>query len=126
MDQRMKSIIILGVLSFASSSLGPLAAADALRDPTRPPLIAASHPAISQEPIPILSAIIGKPGGRVAIFNGQLVRNGDAVGAYTIEAIFEDRVRYRHGSLNQEVYLPLAATFKKPSTAPARSPAGAE
>jgi len=113
-------------LSLASSISGSLAAADALRDPTRPPLIAASHAAISQEPTPILSAIIGNSGGRVAIFNGQLVRNGDSVGTYTIEAIFENRVRYRHGSLNQEVYLPLAATFKKPSTAPARSPVGAQ
>jgi hypothetical protein len=121
----MKSIIIYGVLSLASSGFGSLAAADALRDPTRPPLIAASHAAISQEPTPVLSAIMGTSRGRVAIFNGQLVRNGDSVGAYSIEAIFEDRVRYRHGGLKQEVYLPLATTFKKPSTAPARSPAGA-
>jgi hypothetical protein len=122
----MKSIVIFGVLFLASSSIGSLVAADALRDPMRPPLIATTHAAISQEPTPTLSAIIGNSGRRVAIFNGQLVRNGDSVGAYTIEAIFEDRVRYRHGSLNREVYLPLATTFKKPSTVPARSPAGAQ
>lgn len=69
---------------------------------------------------------MGKPGGRIAIFNGQLVRNGDSLGTFTIEAIFEDRVRYRHDGLNHEVYLPLAASFKKPSTASARSPAGAQ
>jgi hypothetical protein len=88
-------------------------------------MVAASHESSIHEPTPVLSAIMGTSGGRVAIFNGQLVRNGDSVGAYTIEAILEDRVRYRHGGLNQEVYLPLPTTFKKPSTAPARSPAGA-
>lgn len=122
----MKSIIV-GVLSLASSVfLGSPALPDALRDPTRPPLIAASHAAIRQEPPPTLSAIMGRSGARVAIFNGRLVHNGDSLGAYTIEAIFEDRVRYRHGGLNQEACLPLATTVKKPSTSPARSPAGAQ
>ena len=122
----MKSIIISGVLAVASSGLGPVAAADDLRDPTRPPLIAASHESRTEEPIPILSAIMGTSSGRIAIFNGQLVRSGSIVGRYAIEAVLEDRIRYRHAGVTQELYLPVSTAFKKPSTVPARSSAGAE
>jgi hypothetical protein len=120
----MKSKILYGVLALAPT-LAPHAPADALRDPTRPPVVAASHESGIREPAPVLSAIMRRSGKRIAIFNGQLVHDGDSVGAYTIDAILEDRVNYRHGGLTQEVYLPLAASFKTPSTSPARPPARA-
>jgi hypothetical protein len=62
----------------------------------------------------------------VAVFNGQLVRDGSLVGAYRIEAVLEDGVRYRHAGTTQELHLPpTLSTVKKPSTAASRLPAGA-
>jgi hypothetical protein len=98
----------------------PPAMADGMRDPTRPPL-APTHLSTAREQPPILSAVMGANGRRVAIFNGQLVRSGGSVGTYAIEAVFEDGVRYRHAGLTRELRLPHATIpFKKPSTAPAR------
>ena len=98
----------------------PLAMADGMRDPTRPPL-APTHLSIAREQPPILSAVMGANGRRVAIFNGQLVRSGGSVGTYVIEAVFDDGVRYRHAGLTHELRLPHATNpIKRPSTAPAR------
>ena len=103
--------------------LSPLVSADELRDPTRPP-VAAHHDTAPSEPGPVLSAIMGSASDRLAIFNGHVVRSGGTVGTYVIQTVFEDGVRYRHAGMIHEVYLPRSATFKKPSTAAARSPAG--
>ncbi len=85
------------------------------RDPTRPPQ-AAGHAALPREPAPVLSAIMSFNGERSAIFNGQLVHNGALVGSYTIEAVLEDGVRFRHDGLVQELHLPRpVSTFKKPA-----------
>ena len=98
----------------------PLAMADGMRDPTRPPL-APTHLSIAREQPPILSAVMGANGRRVAIFNGQLVRSGGSVGTYVIEAVFDDGVRYRHAGSTRELRLShTTIAFKKPSTAPAR------
>ena len=122
----MKSTLIYGVLALAPSGFADLAAADALRDPTRPPLVVASHESSTHEATPILSAIMGTSHARIAIFNGQLVRSGGTVGNYAIEEVLEDHVRYRHAGLTQELYLPIAAAFKKLSTVPARPPTGVQ
>ena len=104
----------------------PPAMADGMRDPTRPPL-AQIHLSIAHEPPPVLSAVMGANGSRIAIFNGHLVRSGGSVGAYVIEAVFQDGVRYRHAGLTRELRLPHAAlAFKTPSTAPARLSAGVQ
>ena len=85
------------------------------RDPTRPPQ-ATNHASAPREPAPVLSAIMTFNGARSAIFNGQLVHTGALVGSYTIEAVLEDGVRYRHEGLVQELHLPrLVSTFKKPA-----------
>jgi hypothetical protein len=104
-------------------TLAPLASADEMRDPTRPPA-AAHHEAGPSEPAPVLSAIMGSGPDRIAIFNGQVVRSGGTVGTYVIQTVFEDGVRYRHAGMIHDLYLPRLATFKKPSTTAARSPAG--
>jgi hypothetical protein len=114
----MKFVLIYCAVAFA-----PVVAADALRDPTRPPVPTHAALATPERP-PVLSAILGSKWDRVAIFNGQLVRSGESAGSYTIEAVFEDGVRYRHGGVSQELYLPHAAVFKRPSTAAARAPMG--
>ena len=49
---------------------------------------------------PVLSAVLNFNGVRTAIFNGQLVRSGSSLGAYTIEAVLEDGVRYRHARVD--------------------------
>lgn len=85
------------------------------RDPTRPPQ-AAAHGSAPRESAPVLSAVMAFNGQRSAIFNGQLVHGGAVVGSYTIEAVLEDGVRYRHEGLVQELHLPrLVTTFKKPA-----------
>lgn len=103
--------------------VSPLASADELRDPTRPPVVA-HHEAVLNEPAPVLSAIMGSGSARLAIFNGHVVRSGGTVGTYVIQSVFEDGVRYRHAGIIHDLYLPRPTTFKKPSTAAARSPAG--
>jgi hypothetical protein len=114
----MKSLLLIVAVVVA-----PLASADELRDPTRPP-VAAHHEAGPSEPPPVLSAIMGSGSDRVAIFNGHVVRSGGLVGTYVIQSVFEDGVRYRHAGMIHELYLARPATFKKPSTAAARLPAG--
>ncbi len=103
--------------------IAPFASADGLRDPTRPPAAPRAASAAPERP-PVLSAILDSKDDRLAIFNGQLVRSGGSVGAYTIEAVFEDGVRYRHAGISQELHLVHFAVFKKPSTAAARAPMG--
>jgi len=114
----------LALAACAVALVPMLGAADGLRDPTRPPVPVASHTALAREPDPVLSAVIGVPGDRVAIFNGQLVRSGGSVGSYTIQSVFEDGVRYRHAGETRDLYLPRGASFKKPSTAAPREPTG--
>jgi hypothetical protein len=113
-------------LLFCAFTFTAPAMADGMRDPTRPPL-APTYLSIAHEQAPILSAVMGANGSRIAIFNGQLVRSGGSVGTYAIEAVFQDGVRYRHAGLTHELRLPHAAIpFKKPSTAPARLLAGVQ
>jgi hypothetical protein len=102
----------------------PLAAADGLRDPTRPPEPKAQRSGV-HESAPVLSAIIGSDAGRIAIFNGHLVRSGGSVGSYSIEAVFVDGVRYRFAGRTYELYLPHAEIFKRSSTSPVRVAGGA-
>jgi hypothetical protein len=119
LDERAVKTLLL-ILTVVAA---PPAMAEELRDPTRPPM-PASHAAEVHEAAPVLSAIMGSGQDRVAIFNGQLVRSGGSVGPYAIQEVFEDGVRYRHAGLVHELYLPRTVTFKKPSTAAARTPAG--
>jgi hypothetical protein len=104
--------------------LGWTANADGLRDPTRPPL-PQSHATALREPVPVLSAVLTFGGTRTAIFNGQLVRGGSVVGAYTIDSVLEDGVRYRHANQWHELHLVhAAATFKKAAADSQRVPSG--
>ena len=99
----MKGLLWIGVLGLAWT-----ANADELRDPTRPPTpqrrAAASHET-APEMAPTLSAVLNFNGERSAIFNGHLVRSGSSVGGYTIEAVLEDGVRYRHAGLSRELHM---------------------
>jgi hypothetical protein len=115
----MNRLILLAALG-----LGWTANADGLRDPTRPPF-PQSHSAARREPDPVLSAVLTFDGERTAIFNGQLVRGGSVVGAYTIDSVLADGVRYRHANQWHELHLTHAVTtFKKPAAETQRSPSG--
>jgi hypothetical protein len=130
MKTRMKTpkmraaALSLGLAISAGGACGTAGAADAMRDPTRPPIVAThSFAAAAAEPAPVLSAIMGAPGARVAIFNGQLVHSGGTVGNYAIEAVMDDGVRYRHGGATRELYLHHGSSSKtSPKPAPAASP----
>ncbi len=113
--------ITVGALGLALT-----ASADALRDPMRPPL-PQSHAAIPAEPAPVLTAVLTFNGERTAIFNGCLVRAGSVVGAYTIDSVLEDGVRYRHANQLHELHLAHpASTVKRPAAEPARAPSGVQ
>lgn len=100
------------------------ATAQELRDPMRPP-VTATRTAAPREPAPVLSAVLNFKGERTAIFNGHLVHGGTALGAYTIEAVLVDGVRYRHAGLTQELHMaPPVSTIKRPAADPARAPSG--
>ncbi len=106
----MNRLVLLAALGFCLP-----AHADGLRDPTRPPL-PQIHATAPRESVPVLSAVLTFGGTRTAIFNGQLVRGGSVVGAYTIDAVLEDGVRYRHANQRHELHLAHATTnFKKPA-----------
>ena len=117
----MNRLLLLAALGFCLP-----AHADGLRDPTRPPL-PQSHIAALREPEPVLSAVLTFGGERTAIFNGQLVRGGSVVGAYTIDSVLEDGVKYRRANQWHELHLVHAATtIKKPAAETPRVPAGVQ
>jgi hypothetical protein len=115
----MKGLLWIGVLTLAWT-----ANAEGLHDPTRPP-IPERHAAAPHETPPTLSAVLNFNGERSAIFNGHLVRSGSAVDGYTIVAVLEDGVRYRHAGLSQELHmLHPASSFKKPAVNVLRASSG--
>jgi len=118
----MKSAVLL--IALLTSPAG--ARADEPRDPMRPPT-RQSHPAgaPAREAAPVLSAVMTFKGRRTAIFNGRLVHDGSVVGAYTIESVLEDGVRYTSAHQSGEMHLPHPESpIKKPAAEPARVPSG--
>jgi hypothetical protein len=121
----------LGRPALAACALGALCAlasaahAQALRDPMRPPL-AAQASQVAADPAPVLSAVLDFGGNRSAIFNGRLVHAGSTVGAYTIDRILADGVRYRRDGEVRELHLRQATSVKQPAAEPKRAPNGVE
>jgi len=116
----MKGLLWIGMLTLTWT-----ANAEDLHDPTRPPVLFERHAAASQESAPILSAVLNFNGERSAIFNGHLVHSGSAVGSYTIVAILEDGVRYRHAGQSQELHMPHpTSSIKKPAVDVLRASSG--
>lgn len=115
----MKGLLWICVLTLAWR-----ANAEDLRDPTRPPL-AERHADAPRESGPTLSAVLNFNGERSAIFNGHLVRSGSTVGGYTILAVLEDGVRYRHAGQSQELHMPHPpSSLKKPAVDVLRASSG--
>jgi hypothetical protein len=112
---------------FAAVLVMSCAAAGEIRDPTRPPMRDAQATGAPREPAPVLSAVMSFNGKRIAIFNGCVVSGGSVVGAYTIDSVLEDGVRYRYANATHELHLAHPATlFKKPAAGPARTPSGVQ
>jgi len=92
----MKAVTLLVLTALFATC----ATAADLRDPTRPPEVAA--PAKHHEQhlsLPVVSAIFISGSRRVAIFNEQPVHEGDSVGVYHIETITASGVHYRSAGL---------------------------
>jgi hypothetical protein len=116
----MKGLLWIGVLTLTGT-----ANAAEPRDPTRPPLAERHAAAAPQESAPTLSAVLNFNGARSAIFNGHLVHGGSAVGGYTILAVLEDGVRYRHAGQSQELHMPHpTSSIKKPAVDVLRASSG--
>jgi hypothetical protein len=117
----MKATLLCCALMLVS--LGSLAVAGELRDPTRPPFALAAG---RREAAPVLSAVMSSGPWRGAIFNGEFVRSGGSIDGYTIEAVLVDGVRYRHAGRTTELHLPQTLNMiKKPATSPVRPMSGA-
>jgi len=115
----MKGLLWIGVLTLTWT-----ANAEGLHDPMRPPL-AEHHAAVSRESAPTLSAVLNFNGERSAIFNGRLVHSGSAIDGYTIIAVLEDGVRYRHAGQSQELHMPHpTSSIKKPAVDVLRASSG--
>ena len=118
----MKSALLLVALLASPGG----ARADEPRDPMRPPTRESRSAGLTaREAAPVLSAVMTFNGKRTAIFNGRLVHDGSVVGAYTIDSVLEDGVRYRSAHLTGEAHLPHPESpIKKPAAEPARTPSG--
>ncbi len=115
------AMLLLALLAAPVSAL-----ADEPRDPMRPP-IRESHAAggPAREAAPVVSAVMTFDGKRSAIFNGRLVHAGSVVGAYTIQSVLEDGVRYTSARQSGEMHLPHPESpIKKPAAEAARAPSG--
>lgn len=93
MSDRLAIALVLGLLLAASH---PVAAGDAVPDPTRPAVATvASAEADDATPAPtlVLQSTLVSPRQRSAIINGQRYRSGDRLGDARIEAIGPGWVR---------------------------------
>lgn len=121
----MKHVTLLILTALVAGA----AQADGLRDPMQPPrpVAAAGRGAPAAEAGPTVTAVFSSPTSRNAIFNDRLVKAGDTAGAYVIEAVLDDGVRYRRGGSVHEAHLPrVNASFKKAAQAAPRAASGAE
>lgn len=99
----MRAAALLPILILAGR-----AASGDLKDPTQPPAPPPPPAAHGTEHVslPKVSAIFFSGVRRIAIFNEQPVHAGDTVGAYTIDEVTVDGVRYTSGG--HSAFAPLA------------------
>ena len=96
----MKRSLTTG-LALALTVFSAAVAAQAIKDPTRPPsgLGAAGEPAAAQAPTggPVLQSVMLSPTRRAAIISGQLVSRGEHYGDAVLAEVAEDHVVLRRG-----------------------------
>ena len=90
------------------------AVGEPLRDPTQPPQPERPAPA---EPAPLdmtLDSILTSNDRRVAVINGEAVREGDRIGNAQIRRIGEDRVLLRINQTNRTLTLDDTPSVRQP------------
>ena len=87
---------LLGVLPVLSVSAS---AAEALPDPTRPPvlLVAPEDAKVAAPASPVLQSVLISPVRRVATINGQIVKIGDKIGDARVVRVAESEVVLQNG-----------------------------
>jgi hypothetical protein len=91
-----------------------------LKDPTKPPAAAAPSAIRSAPVLPVVSAVFISSFRQVAIFNDQPVRVGDHVGAFRIDEINPNGVRY--SAAGHSAFAPLAGRTDGSRLAPKENP----
>jgi MSHA biogenesis protein MshK len=104
----------------AGLSLGP-AGAQALRDPTQPPLVVAPPaPGTTDQPVsgePQLQSVLisnRANGRRVAVIDGETVRVGDKVRDAIVVRINQKEVILRQGKVEQKLVMATPSTARAP------------
>ena len=114
----MKRLLATAV-SVALLSFPPVAAAQAIRDPTRPPagFGTAGEPAAAQAPTggPVLQSVMLSPTRRAAIISGQLVSRGETYGDAVLLEVAEDHVVLSRGGSVQVLKMYPGAEKKYPN-----------
>jgi MSHA biogenesis protein MshK len=94
--------LLATAVSVALLSLPAMAAAQNIKDPTRPPagFGTAGEPAAAQAPSggPVLQSVMLSPNRRAAIISGQLVSRGENYGDAVLAEVAEDHVVLRRGA----------------------------
>lgn len=142
MDRAMNMVRQAALLG-AACALAASAQAQALSDPTRPPVLASpeakpSAGSVAEPSQPILqSVLIGRqPGGRkVAVIDGQTLRLGEKFKGAVLVGVSDNQVLLRRGAERQvlrlypaseaapDAFAPLpAASLTAPSTSSSPSP----
>lgn len=119
---------IIGMLAIACLAGTTGVQAQALRDPTRPPGIAAAkHPSVGAEAPKgdlRLQSILVSPERRAAIISGRVVQLGESVQGYRVVAISESEAVLRMGGQSRTLRLYPAVDLRQPAAAAEGSSAG--
>jgi MSHA biogenesis protein MshK len=105
MAQRLSTFGAALVLALGASSTGQAARAQALNDPMRPPLAAASGAAESAPGASRLQSVLISPTRRLALIDGRLVPLGGKVGDATVVAITESGVVLKKNGESEKLQL---------------------
>lgn len=107
-------------LAVALTVFSGVAAAQAIKDPTRPPagFGAAGEPASGQAPAggPVLQSVMLSPTRRAAIISGQLVSRGEYYGDALLAEVAEDHVVLRRGETTQVLKMYPGVAKRQPKS----------
>lgn len=118
----------IGMLAIAWLAGATVVQAQALRDPTRPPGIAATKIRADGAETPKgelrLQSVLVSPERRAAIISGQVVKLGESVQGYRVVAIGEGEAVLRKGGQSRTLRLFPAVDLRQPVAAAEGTSAG--
>jgi MSHA biogenesis protein MshK len=123
LSKAVKGVTIRAAGFSMAACLPLLVLAQGLPDPTRPPAslsVVESASAVASTSGPELQSILISPTRRIAIINGQHLRQGDKFGEARVVRISESEVILRNGSESQVLKL-FPEIEKRPASRGARS-----